>query len=226
LTAADWESAIDGTALKVTVPKGKTNGLNGNIRFSEKIGSEPDAMYFRYSLRFDDDWDPYLSGGKLPGFAGTYNRAGWGGRKADGKNGWSARGAFFKWKPDPVRVDNLRGIGSYVYYAGMKSDYGATWGWNQGRTGVLEKNRWYSVEQYVRLNTPGRADGVLRAWVDGELVFERDDLRYRDVPELKIETLWMNVYHGGTTPASQDMSLYIDNLVIAREYIGPFLPLR
>lgn len=221
-TAANWDGAINGEALKVTVPKGKTNGLNGNIRFGELLGAEPESMYFRYSLKFSNDWDPHLSGGKLPGFAGTYNRAGWGGRKANGKNGWSARGAFFKWKPDPVRTDHYRGIGSYVYHAGMKGDYGSQWGWNLGKTGMLEKNRWYSVEQHVKLNTPGRADGVLQAWVDGELVFERTDLRYRHVSDLKIETLWMNVYHGGTTPAPQDMSLFIDNLVIAREYIGPF----
>lgn len=218
----DWEGAIDGSALKVTVPEGKTNGLNGNIRFGDKFGGEPEAMYFRYLLRFGNDWDPSLSGGKLPGFAGTYNRAGWGGRKANGENGWSARGAFFKWKPDPIREDNFRGIGSYVYHAGMTGTYGSQWGWNLGRTGMLEKNRWYSIEQYVQLNNPGQHNGVLKAWVDGELVFERTDLRYRDVSDLKIETLWMNVYHGGTTPAPHDMSLYIDNLVISREYIGPF----
>ena len=31
----------------------------------------------------------------------------------------------------------------------------------------------------------------------------------------------MNVYHGGTSPAASDMHLYIDNVVIARRYIGP-----
>ena len=87
---------------------------------------------------------------------------------------------------------------------------------------MLAKNRWYSIEQYVRLNTPGKNDGLLRTWVDGKLAFERTDLRYRDVPDLKSETLWMNVYHGGTTPTDTDLALYIDNVVIAKEYIGPF----
>ena len=71
------------------------------------------------------------------------------------------------------------------------------------------------------MNSPGRNDGVLKAWIDGVLVFERSDLRFRDVPELKIESLWMNVWYGGTDPAPQDMTLYIDNLVISRKYIGP-----
>jgi hypothetical protein len=71
------------------------------------------------------------------------------------------------------------------------------------------------------MNTPGQNDGVLRAWIDGRLAYERTDWRWRDVDSLKIERIWMNVYHGGTVPAPQDVHLYIDNVVIARQYIGP-----
>jgi hypothetical protein len=213
---------LDGRALKVSVFKGKVLGLNATYRFDSRPEGEPEEMYFRYSLRFGESWNPTRSGGKLPGFAGTYNRGGWGGRKANGVNGWSARGTFFRWRDSDSPLRGRRAIGSYVYHAGMSNTYGSTWGWNEGPTGMLEKNRWYSIEQYVRLNTPGKNDGVLRAWVDGKLAFERTDLRYRDVPDLKIETLWMNVYHGGTTPTDTDLALYIDNVVIAKEYIGPF----
>lgn len=212
---------LDGRALKVTVPQGQLLGLNALYGFKEQAGQEPEEMYFRYVLRLGDDWDPVASGGKMPGFAGTYNRGGWGGRSADGTNGWSARGAFFRVRDHGSDISHLRGIGSYVYHVDKESPYGVNWGWNLGPTGALEKNRWYSVEQFLRLNTPGKHDGVLRAWVDGRLVFEKDGLRFRDVPELRIETLWLNVYHGGMTPAPKEMSLYIDNLVIAREYIGP-----
>ena len=50
---------------------------------------------------------------------------------------------------------------------------------------------------------------------------EKSDIRFRHVPGLKIEKIWLNVYHGGATPAPHDMSLYIDNMVVARQYIGP-----
>jgi hypothetical protein len=212
---------LDGKALKVTVAKGKLIGLNMLYRFAAAGVGEPEEMYFRYYLRFGENWNPTISGGKLPGFAGTYNRAGWGGRRANGTNGWSARGAFFQTRGEGVAPGNRRGVGSYVYHAGMEDVYGTTWGWGLGKTGALEKNRWYSVEQYVKMNTPGKADGVLRAWIDGELAFENTQLRFRDVADLRIETLWMNIYHGGTKTAPHDLSLYIDNLVIAREYIGP-----
>lgn len=212
---------LDGKALKVTVAKGKLIGLNMRYRLATAGMGEPEEMYFRYYLRLGENWNPTTSGGKLPGFAGTYDRAGWGGRRADGVNGWSARGIFFQTRGEGVAPGNRRGIGSYVYHVGMEGDHGSAWGWGLGKTGALEKNRWYSVEQYVKLNTPGQADGVLRAWIDGELAFENTQLRFRDVAELRIETLWMNVYHGGTETAPNDLSLYIDNLVIAREYIGP-----
>lgn len=212
---------LDGQALKVTIPVGRNLGLNTRYKFESELGHEPEEMYFRYALRFGADWDPTVSGGKLPGFVGTYGRAGWGGRKANGRNGWSTRGTFFEHRDASSSLSELRGIGSYVYHADMPTHYGNLWGWNLGTGGLLRKNRWYSIEQQVRLNTPGLNDGVLRAWIDGFLVFERTDLRFRDIPELKIESLWLNVYHGGTDPAVKEMSLYIDNLVISREYIGP-----
>jgi hypothetical protein len=31
----------------------------------------------------------------------------------------------------------------------------------------------------------------------------------------------MNVYHGGTMPSPYDQHLFIDNVVIAKQYIGP-----
>ena len=61
----------------------------------------------------------------------------------------------------------------------------------------------------------------MKAWLDGVLIFDRKGLRYRDISDLRIETLWMNVYHGGIEKAPRDISLYIDNVVIARDYIGP-----
>ena len=41
------------------------------------------------------------------------------------------------------------------------------------------------------------------------------------VDTLKIETVWLNVYLGGSWTARSDHHLYIDNVVIARKYIGP-----
>ena len=103
----------------------------------------------------------------------------------------------------------------------MEGRYGNIWLWQDDYRGFLETDRSYSIEQHVKLNTPGEKNGVLRAWVDGRLAFQKSDIRFRNVDKLKIEQVWMNVYHGGTRPSPYDQHLYIDNVVIARSYIGP-----
>ncbi|HTR59127.1 MAG TPA: hypothetical protein VMM27_13200 [Casimicrobiaceae bacterium] len=213
--------ALSGNALRVNLAKGDNFGLDFHYAFADKVGSEPEEVYFRYYLRFGDDWRPDLDGGKLPGISGTYNRAGWGLRQSDGTNGWSMRGSFARWTERANPLYGLTAIGTYAYHADMKDYNGEPWNWDGGGRSLLARNRWYCIEQYAKVNTPGRSDGVLRAWIDGVLVYERTNIRMRTIPTLKIEMVWMNVYHGGTEPSPRDQHLYIDNVVIAKRYIGP-----
>jgi hypothetical protein len=214
---------FQGKALRSEIPAGSNTGMNMGFDFADELGFEPDEIYFRYYLRFADDWET-SDGGKLPGISGTYGVAGWGGRPSDGTNGWSARGTFHLVPPAGNPFEQSVPIGNYVYHADMTGQYGDIDLWQLGYRGILEKNRWYSVEQFLRMNTPGENDGVLRAWVDGRLAYERTDWRWRDIDSLKIERIWMNVYHGGTAAVPQDVHLYIDNVVIANRYIGPLAP--
>jgi hypothetical protein len=116
-------------------------------------------------------------------------------------------------------------LASYVYHSASGSDYGEVMGWGAGGgAAFIETNRWYCVEQYVRLNTPGRQDGVLRAWVDGRAVFERQGLRLRDTASIHIDSIWMDVYAGGRAPAASDMTVFFDRVVVASSYIGPSAP--
>ena len=212
---------FSGRALRVRLLKGRNLGLDLRYLFAHGSRPEPEEIYFRYYLRFGDDWNPSLDGGKLPGIAGTYGRAGWGMRKSDGYNGWSARGTFARRSVNDRSMEKVTAIGSYVYHAEPNKNSGDVWGWSEGPSGLLENNRWYSVEQYVKLNTPGNRDGVFRAWIDGRLVFEKSGIQFRHTRDLKIESVWMNIYHGGVAPSPHDMTLYLDNVVIARRYIGP-----
>lgn len=212
---------LDGSALRVRFVKGSNFGLDLRYNFAKKGIPEPEEIYFRYYLRFGDDWNPSIDGGKLPGIAGTYGRAGWGMRKTDGFNGWSLRGGFAARPPAVKSIAGLTSLVSYAYHADIQDNSGDLWDWGEGATGLLENNRWYSVEQYVKLNSPEKSDGVMRAWVDGNQVKEKTNVRFRHVPKLKIETIWMDVYHGGVGVAPANMSLYIDNVVVARRYIGP-----
>lgn len=210
---------LQGKALKTTLKEGANTALNLRYLFALHHAEEPEEVYFRYYLRLGADWNPDRDGGKLPGLAGTYGKGGWGMRKSDGTNGWSMRGAFAR--SIQSGAERVTPAGSYVYHADMKDNSGGYWGWGDGPGGLLQNNRWYAIEQYVKLNTPGKHDGIFRAWIDGHLVTEKTGLSFRTIPDLRIESVWMNVYHGGTAPSPRDMSLYIDNVVVARSYIGP-----
>jgi hypothetical protein len=212
---------LDGPALKVTVPAGTNTGAAFAYKFADQTGSEPEEIYFRYYVRIDQSWDPTY-GGKFPGISGTYGVAGWGGRPSDGSNGWSARGLYQPTVPDDGNpLGGTVPIGSYVYHADQETQWGDNVLWQNGYLGYLEKDRWYSIEQHLVLNTPGVDDGILETWIDGRLAYRQTNWRWRDVDSLKIEQIWMNVYHGGTDVPDRDISLYLDNIVIASSYIGP-----
>lgn len=210
-------SALQGSALRVNLQQGSNLGMEVRLNLNDH-GGEPDELYFRYYLRFADDWNPNVASGKLPGLAGTYGKAGWGGRRVHGDDGWSLRGMFVRSFPSDHPMSGLTQLATYAYHAEMSGLYGDNWLWPGA---LLARNRWYCIEQYVRLNRPGISDGILRVWVDGRLAMERSEIRMRNVDQLHIETVWLNAYHGGAEKSPQDQHLYIDNVVVARRYIGP-----
>lgn len=220
----DDAAPLAGRALRVVIPKGQQLGLDWRYRFRRQEQAEPEEIYFRYHLRLAPSWLRGSSSGKLPGIAGTYNRAGWGGRPWDGKAGWSMRGnwshTFASGHPAAGQVL----LGSYGYHSGSTT-YGETMQWvDGGFAGLVDIGRWVAIEQRIKLNTPGASDGEFEAWVDGRRAFRRTGMRWRDTPALRIEEVWLNVFHGGTAPAPADMVVHIDQVVIARRYIGPMRP--
>ena len=84
------------------------------------------------------------------------------------------------------------------------------------------------LKQVLSLSTIGLELGLSIAvgyfggrWLDGKLAFEKKDVRMRDVSDLKVECIWINIYHGGTWSSPSDDHLFIDNIVIAKKYVGP-----
>jgi hypothetical protein len=92
--------------------------------------------------------------------------------------------------------------------------------WNEA--GKLRPGDWYCIEGEVDLNTPGLADGALRAWVDGTPAFDAAGIEFRrpDEPQIRIESFWFNVYYGGKPTAEKDMGLTIDEVAVDTTRIG------
>ncbi len=203
----------DGTLYGI-MPKGlrQETFLNLIYKFEEHGIDPPDHAFFRYRLRIKN-WSTTMAG-KLPGLAGTYGRAGWGGRNdQSGTKGWSSRGFM-----DKVSAgNNLLPIGQYIYHM----DAGA-WGDVSRAELPLPQDRWVWIEQEVKLNSVGKADGLVRTWIDGYLMQERRNLRFRSVGSIHIDRLWMNIYFGGTGyVADATHEYWISDVAVARAYIGP-----
>jgi hypothetical protein len=201
----------DSDVLEVQIPEGSHYGTSSDYEFGSETGSEPSEAYVEYYIYHAPSFD-YAEAGpggsKLPGFSGTYGDAGWGGREADGTNGWSAR----LLNTDPSVTDTSRdlGLASYVYHADQSREYGDLLTWDLG----VNKGEWHKIGQYVKLNTPGRHDGVVRGWVDDDLAYEREDFLFRadGYDDIKIEKFWFNVYHGGGWTSPSDGAIRFADL--------------
>jgi hypothetical protein len=166
------------TWVRVTYREGE---VGGHAKFMTNHGPLERA-YLEYKLRFAEDFD-WVLGGKLPGFMGgqVTNKV-----VPDGTDGWSAR---FMWREG--------GQGSVYSY---HPDQGGPW----GETFRLD-NFWFQkgVEHTIGLevvmNTPGQYDGIIRTWLDGVLVVEETDMRFRDIPDLHIDGIVFSTFFGGGT---------------------------
>ncbi|WP_135828650.1 polysaccharide lyase [Halorussus halobius] len=205
----------DGDAFEVPISEGSHYGTSCRSKFENETGSEPIEAYAEFYIYFPSSFeyaDAGPGGTKLPGFAGTYDKAGWGGRSSDGTNGWSAR--MMNHDPTEGHWSRDHGLLSYVYHADMSGTYGDELEWNIG----ANSEQWHKISQYVKMNTPGRNDGVIRGWVDDDLALEREELMFREegYENIKIEQFWFNVYHGGSWTAPTDTAIYFDDLKIKK----------
>ena len=61
--------------------------------------------------------------------------------------------------------------------------------------------RWQHLEQEVIVNHLGAFDGVLRVWVDGELVVNQNDMLYRVADNVLVAGLMFSTFFGGHDPS-------------------------
>lgn len=85
---------------------------------------------------------------------------------------------------------------------------------------VPARDRWACYELMVQANTPGKLDGRIAFWVDGQLAADFPNLRLRDVEELKANRIGF----GMSTLNSKDThsnTMWFDDVIAATAYIGP-----
>jgi len=225
-------------ALEFTLPQ-ETAELSDAV---EKIvNPELDVLFLRYYSKFQPPYDVVgsshngssISAHYEVGFQSTP------GVPADGTNKFLAN--LENWRGDAT-TPSPGDLNIYVYHPLQRSQ----WGDHFFPTGLVMPNtsipfdfgpdfvgrpdiipaldQWYGYELMVKANTPGQNDGRIAAWVDGKLVMDFPNLRLRDVASLTIDRFAL-CFHIGSNPNGQSKKWY-DNVVAARSYIGPVLPVK
>lgn len=207
--------ARSGRALEVVWRDGKHQGAPMEMDLEQRWGAYPDEAYAQYWLYVPSDFQPGPQGGKLPGWGGV-GSCGSAGDFCDGTDGMSARGGHTS-ENGTLKIDY------YVYWGTMDEENEQYGDHTPGES--PPRDQWVKIDQHIRLNTPGKADGVLQLWFDDRKVYERKDWYWRDEghDEIKLEKWWFATYWGGSEPSPQENRLYFDDMRVSDEPINPSL---
>lgn len=197
------------SSLRAFVRKGSHEAVNFFLPISSAGAPDAEELYFRYYVYYPTGWvRDEQQVGKMPGFYGAKDASGCN----ESTKNWSARGI------NADEGSNMT-VGYYVYHQDRTHSDGC--GDSKYSPVLMAKNKWHAVEGYIKLNTPGQNDGILRQWVNGAKQIDASGYRFRiDSTSPKVKGVWFHVYVGGSWSAPQDMECYFDNLVISRNPIG------
>ena len=121
-------------------------------------------------------------------------------------------------------------VGWYRYHPGWPvSGTGQDVPW---KNVMLVPGRTYEIEEEVQINTvsgpfdtngngDGNPDGILRAWVDGVLVWEETDFIFTHHPAIAIQGFWAVFKNGGTLSPCLPHTAYLGPIIVATARIGP-----
>jgi hypothetical protein len=214
-------------ALEFTLPQTASEVSNAVLK---NISPAEDTLFVRVYAKFDSGFD--VAG---PGHNGIRMSAKYPGpgQAPNGTNffAFSLENSIYYNETEPGYTN------VYSYHPEQRSQWGDHWypdgkvlpyDSTPGNFGpyfvarpnfIPEKNRWYCYELMVKANTPGQRDGRVAVWIDGNLVADFQNVRVRDVSNLKIDQVQLEL-HSQNSSIRANRKWY-DNVVIARSYIGP-----
>ncbi len=210
-----------GTCLSVKYPKKKYGTKKTGAQWIMELPGTYDEAYLSYSVKFKRGFD-FVKGGKLPGLAG--GTAPTGNAPANGINGWTAR---MMWRTEHVGKpgkpkEKTTGVMSYAKFHRSGYDHAGRiedetmFIDDHGQFTEFTSNRWYDIQQRIRMNTPWQSNGILQIWVDGQLVVDKQDVFFRKNYDLGIDKLYFCTFFGGGYDwrTSKYETAYFDNFVV------------
>lgn len=196
-----------------------------------------DRVYARFYVKFSPDYQyahhfvTLLTNQR----ANKWSAFGKAGLKPNGTYYSSGMEPWFAWGRNPPPGE----VNLYTYYLDMEPDRKMNKYWGnsffpsgpgKGQAASAARvipplGRWQCWEFMIQANTD-KIDGTQAMWVDGKLVGEFTGIRWRNDMDLKVNCLWLQHYgydEGDPTKQywKQSQSVWFDDVVVAREYIGP-----
>ena len=210
-------------AIQFTAPAddGRASGAGASGWFGPE---GHDRVHFRRYIKFAADYDQgdlNHTGGGLAAVAGTdrWRAMGSAGIRPKGDDHFNS--AFEPWR-DWGRYPAPGYMFLYTYWMDMQRDRdGHFWGNMLGpreteRT-TLRRDRWHCLEHMIQVNTAGRADGELAAWIDGQLYIHYAGIRWRTSDAVKLKRFDIGVY---IHQARQDNTVWYDDVALSTGYLG------
>lgn len=210
-----------GSSLKVTSVLGRDTG--GGLT---KWFPSADILFIRFYTRFAPDCDyvhHFVTLRANKGLQGGDRWSGFGGAGLQPKGDERFSTALEPWGnwanwPAPGRWN------FYSYWHEMTASRdGKFWGnsFQPEEQPNISKDQWICAEFMLKHNTPGQPDGEQAFWIDGKLRGHWMGMNWRTTPGLKANALTLESYVTDRWTKNPTNIVYFDNLVIAREYIGP-----
>jgi hypothetical protein len=223
-------------ALEFTLPQQAAELSDGTDKILTK---EQDTLFLRYYGKFEPPYDVVGSSHNGSSISAHYFNGNMAtpGVPADGKNKFLVN--LENWRGDAMTASPGQ-LNVYVYHPEQRSQYGDHF----FPTGLVDPNtsipfdfgpdfvkrpdiipelgRWYCYEYMLHANTPGKRDGRIAIWLDGKLVADFENLRFRDIATLTIDRFGLS-FHIKSNPNGQTRKWY-DDVVAAKSYIGPVAP--
>ncbi len=208
-----------GNVLKVKYPKGKvkTNDSGMHTKVYWDNYESFDELYFSYRVYIPEDFE-FRAGAKLPGLAYQTRdrnmslRLMW---RKDGLlefyNHFDTRPTWGGWTASV----NWSLLDPYDEPGGPQPDQVK-----------LKKGAWNHIEVYHKLNTPGKRDGIMRGWLNGQLAIDitnNQDYRQNDQGDIGMNNIYLSTFFGGSSndyKPTKDLYAYFDDFIVSKTRIG------
>lgn len=204
LSIVNGKQAFQGKALRINYLKGVSGCTKNNqcVNWKPKFDGEFTTLYYGYRFKFPIGF-PFVKGGKLPGIGGGTSNTN--GHKPTGNDGWSVR---MMWQKDGSLVQ-------YIYHPDQPRRFGDFIPFDMQ---PLTLGKWHTLQTRVTLNQAGKKNGIIRTWLDGKIVLDLRNMRFRNGKNLKIDRFLFALFYGGQgrewAPPYNSYS-YIDDVRVA-----------